>query len=523
MAQIPNRLTAFTQPLQRLPRPVLYGGAGAIVIAVLAIAFASGVGNQDHYQYAFTNLGPEDSAEIAEHLKAAAIPFRIEGGGGAVAVPSDKVYDARLLLAAVGLPRGGGVGFEIFDRGDIGVSEFTQRVNLQRAIEGELARTIGHLSEVRSARVHISLEEKSLFRDDQHKAAAAVVLNLQPGRTLDDRSIAGIRHLVASSVSGLSADAVTLVDGRGQALTTSPDENNARQSADLEHTLEQRIVALLETVVGPGSVVAKVSAMVDDSEVTTSSEVYDPDSAALRSEHKTSQGQSQDNSVQGGVAGAVANQPAVQLTTTAPTGSRTNSNNEDELKNYELSKTVTHTVKHSPRLIRLSAAVLVDGVNGKPRPPEEVTRLGELAKRAVGFDAARGDVLEMTSEVFARSTDEGGAPAVVPPPSLVERYKWWGAGAGGLLILIVLALLLTRRRPQPEPGLLRAGVRVSELEQGLQPGMTFAPPLNPPALQDPAVAMRGRALELARLNPQRASHLLRAWIASDADTGAKNG
>src|SRR5277367_3081974 len=125
MAQIPNRLSGFTQPLQKLPRPVLYGGAGVIVLAILAAVFASGMGNQDRYQYAFTNLGPEDSAEVAEHLKAASIPFRLEAGGGAVAVPADKVYDARLLLAAVGLPRGGGVGFEIFDRGDIGVSEFT--------------------------------------------------------------------------------------------------------------------------------------------------------------------------------------------------------------------------------------------------------------------------------------------------------------------------------------------------------------------------------------------------------------
>ena len=522
MAQTSNRLSGFTQPLQKLPRPVLYGGAGVLVLAILAAVIASGMGGQDRYQYAFTNLGPEDSAEVAEHLKAASIPFRLEAGGGAVAVPADKVYDARLLLAAVGLPRGGGVGFEIFDRGDIGVSEFTQRVNLQRAIEGELARTIGHLSEVRSARVHISLEEKTLFRDDQHKPAAAVVLNLRPGRTLDDRAIAGIRHLVASSVPGLSADAVTLVDGQGQALTSSPDENSSRQSADLEHTLEQRIVALLETVVGPGAVVAKVNATVDDSEVTTSSEIYDPDSAALRSEHKVSQGQTQDNTVLGGVAGAAANSPAATFTTVEPGGSRGSSNNEDEMKNYELSKTVTHTVKHSPRLLRLSVAVLVDGVNGKPRPADEVAKLGELAKRAVGFDAARGDVLEMTSEVFARSTDEAAAPAALPPPSFVERYKWWGAGAGVLLVLIMLGALLARRRPQPEPNLLRAGVRVSELEQGFPPGAAFAPPAAQPALIDPAVAVRNRALELARLNPQRASHLLRAWIASDAE-GVKNG
>ena len=143
------------------------------------------------YQYAFTNLAAEDGTEASALLRQAGIPFRLEAGGAALSVPADKLYDVRLLLAGAGLPRGGGVGFELFDRGDLGVSEFTQKVNLRRATEGELARTIGHLAGVRSARVHLTFEEGALYREDQHHASAAVVLNLQPGKALGERELAG--------------------------------------------------------------------------------------------------------------------------------------------------------------------------------------------------------------------------------------------------------------------------------------------------------------------------------------------
>ena len=144
-------------------------------------------GSSGAWEYAFTNLTAEDSSEAAAQMKAANIPFKLDAGGAALSVPASKVYDARLMLAAQGLPRGGGVGFEIFDRGDLGVSEFTQRINLRRAIEGELSRTIGHFAAVRSARVHVTMPEKGLYRDEDRKAAAGVALTLQPGRTLNDR------------------------------------------------------------------------------------------------------------------------------------------------------------------------------------------------------------------------------------------------------------------------------------------------------------------------------------------------
>src|SRR5512142_936563 len=210
-------METLLKQLRELPKLIANLPAGLRLVLLLGAVAAIGVGvfnavsSAEQYQYAFTNLTPEDSSEAAAALKTAGVPFRLEAGGSALAVPASRVYDARLLLAGAGLPRGGGVGFELFDRGDLGVSEFTQKVNLRRALEGELARTISRLAPVRSARVHMTLAERGLYKDDDRKASAAVVLNLQPGRSLDDREIAGIRHLVASAVPGLSTANVTLV------------------------------------------------------------------------------------------------------------------------------------------------------------------------------------------------------------------------------------------------------------------------------------------------------------------------
>src|SRR5512142_3438463 len=291
--ELPSRLGALPAPATPLLPVVRLGALPGTVKAVLLVVLlgaaaavvALSVSSADAFQYAFTNLTAEDSAEAASTLKAAGVPFRVEAGGSALAVPGNKVYDARLLLAAAGLPRGAGIGFELFDRGDLGVSEFTQKVNLRRALEGELARTISRLAPVRSARVHMTLAERGLYKDDDRKASAAVVLNLQPGRSLDDREIAGIRHLVASAVPGLSTANVTLVDGQGNVLSSESAWGEATtQQRKMERDLERRVVELLEQAVGPGAVVARITAQLDSSEVSTSSETVDPDATALRSE-----------------------------------------------------------------------------------------------------------------------------------------------------------------------------------------------------------------------------------------------
>ncbi|MEW6433338.1 MAG: flagellar basal-body MS-ring/collar protein FliF [Myxococcota bacterium] len=515
LAELPRRLAA----LSMATRVAL--GLGALAVAGVVAAVVV-LGSAGEYQYAYTNLSTEDSAEIAARLKATGVPFRLEAGGAALLVPAAKVYDVRLLLAADGLPRSSGAGFELFDKGDFGVSEFTQKVNLRRATEGELARTIGSIAGVRSARVHLVLAEKGVFKGDDRPASAAVMVNLRPGQTLSERELAGIRHLVASAVPGLPAEGVTIVDGRG-AVLASEEEWGADVHGfqrKLERDLEQRVVTLLEPVVGVGQVVARVTATVDAAEVTTTDDAFDPDGAVLKSERTVTQSQTQDSQKrQGGVVGAAANQPLQpQLASPPGTETKSASNSNEETRNYEVSRTTTRTVVKAPRLTRLSVAVLLDGVDGKPRPEAEVQRLGELVRRAVGYDEQRGDQLEIRSAVFSRSTEEpvAEAPAGQPLPT----WGWAAIGGGALLLLALLAFALLRRRAaEPKPLVLRPGARVADLEapaeavDGEAKPQSALPPVEPPkALADSTEALRERARELARTDPVRAAHLLRAWL-----------
>jgi len=507
LRELPGRLATASGRVKAL---LLLG-----VLAAAGVAAAWSYAQGESWQYAFTNLTAEDSAEAAATLKASGVPFRMEAGGSALAVPAAKVYDARLLLAAQGLPRGGGVGFELFDRGDLGVSEFTQKVNLRRALEGELARTVGRLGPVRSARVHITLPEKGLFRDDDRKSSAAVVVNLQPGRTLAEREVAGIRHLVASAVPGLAAPAVTLVDGKGNVLSADSawGEANAYQRK-LERDLEQRVVDLLEQAVGAGAVVARVTAALDASDVQSTAEVVDPDAAALRSERKVSQNQQQDATGPAGVAGAAANQPLQPTPMVQGAVNRGSSNLQDEIRNYDVSRTTTTTVQRLPRLKRISMAILVDGVGGKPRSEAEVARLGELARRAVGFDAARGDEIEITSAPFTRSEEAAvAAPPAVAAPRL--PITWLAAGSGLLLLLVVVGFFLLRRRPAGAGPDLVPGTRIADLEARLA-GQLASDGGAPRSLPDPLALMRDRARALVQKDPARAAQILRAWMTEDA-------
>ncbi len=493
----------------------------ALLVAVAIVT--SVVSNGGIYQYVFTNLTPEDSAEAASQLKAAGVPFRVEAGGSALAVPANKVYDARLLLAGAGLPRGGGVGFEIFDKGDLGVSEFTQKVNLRRATEGELARTIGRLSSVRSARVHITFGQHGLYRDEDKDASAAVVVNLQPGRTMADRELQGIRHLVASAVPGLRTESVTIVDGQGGVLAgdDSPGSKASDQQKLMERSLERRVVELLSRAVGADAVEAKISVALDSSQVETTADKYDPEGSAVRSERVVAEQTSQGGARAGGVAGAAANQPLTNVGG-AIAGTQTgNSNREDEVRNFEISKTSTHTVTKTPRVQRLSVAVLLDGVDGKPRSPEEVARLGELAKSAVGFDAERGDQFQISSAVFAQagSAKEKHINFLTTPAA-----KWSAAAAAALLLLLVAMVFMLRRNKArvavgKDVALLKPGSSVAELERAISDAQpeSLQPVPERAALADPNVVIRDRARELAMQDPERAAMLLRAWIQADLE------
>jgi flagellar M-ring protein FliF len=529
-----NQLRDLTKKFSALSSALRFGILGVAALVLLVVVLTQLGGSSGSYEYAFTNLSAEDSSEAAAQLKAAKIPFRMEAGGTALAVPATQVYDARLMLAAMGLPRGGGVGFEIFDRGDLGVSEFTQRVNLRRAIEGELARTIGRLASVRSARVHITLPEKGLYRDDDHKAVAAVVLNLQPGRTMAEKELQGVRHLIASAVTGLNPDSVTVVDGRGTVLAgdNSADSKAATQQHDVERTLEQRIIDLLEPAVGQGAVIVKVTAAFDSTDVETTADSYDPDQTAVRSEHKSNEQTNQEGPGASGVAGAAANQPGAGVPGGGGGANKGMTQREDETKNYEITKTVTHTVARGPRLKRLSVAVLLDAPGGKVRNEADVKRLEDLSKSAVGFDVKRGDQFQISSTVFSGKT-VGDVEGI--------RETWWLSprtfrlaelGGGFLLFFLIAAALMRMRRPggrpvagqltaMPSTALLKPGSRVAEVEAAmdraaLPPGPSSAQMAQLPGV-DPSTQVRDRARELASTDPQRAAHILRAWINVDGE------
>jgi flagellar M-ring protein FliF len=512
----------------------LPGSAKAAIIGGLMIAVLIGVGTSimssgTSYQYAFTNLTPEDSSEAGAALKAANIPFRTEANGSALSVPASKVHDARLLLAAAGLPRGGGVGFELFDRGDLGASEFTQRVNLRRATEGELARTIGRLSAVRSARVHLTLPERGLFRDEDRKPSAAVVLNLQPGRVMQERELAGIRHLVASSVAGLDPNTVSILDGRGTVLSGDRSETArlASQQREVESALEQRIVQLLEPAVGAGAVVAKVTAALDTSEVETTSDAYDGDNQVVRSERKTTESTNSDaTNGSSGVAGAAANQPLNPAAGGGGGGgNKAQTMREDDVKNYEISKKVTHTVNRAPRITKLSAAVLIDGVDGKPRPEAEIRRLSDLAKSAMGYDVQRGDMFDISSAPFAKTAEQGSGPT---PFWARPEIQSTGKTAALLIAAGAFVIFLFMKMGKATSGggmsassgvaLLKPGSSVAELEAMLsRRGLA---PIPVPG-GDGAGGLRDRARELSKADPARAAHLLRAWIAADTEAKEK--
>jgi flagellar M-ring protein FliF len=351
-----------------------------------------------------------------------------------------------------------------------------------------------------------------------------VVINLQPGRTMAERELAGVRHLVSSSVPGLASDSVTVLDGRGALLSSDSawDSPEASYQRKLEREFEQRIVTLLEPVVGPGAVIAKVTALIDHSQVNQNSEVFDPDQVALRSERTASGNTASQQNQPNGVAGAQANLPLQPPAQGAAPTQQANTQTNDLTRNYEITKTTTQTAVRLPRLSKISVAVIVDGVDGKARAQEEVLRLGELARKAVGFDDTRGDQFEITSQAFGKSTDVVEAPV----PEKVASWIPVAAGVGVLAAMLLLFAFGRRaakaREAQKELLVLQPGVTVSALElqqnalDGILPEQKKAPQ---PLLVDPLADLRDKAKALVREDPERAVMLMRAWLSADLEKG----
>lgn len=375
------------------------------------------------FQLLYSNLPPEDAGKILSRLKDQKIPYQISSNGSSVLIPRKKVYEVRLELASQGLPQGSGVGFEIFDNAKLGMTEFVQKVNYQRACQGELSRTINGFAEVESSRVHIVMPSKSLFVEDEEPATASVVLKIRPGRKLSKEQVQGIVHLVSSSVSGLDPKNVTIVDNYGKMLAGFKAKSALEQvSSDqfefqekMEWSLEKKIKTMLERALGPGKAIVRVSCYLDFMRREKTEEKYQPDNKVVRSEQLLSETSNRKEIVPMGIPGTTSNMQKGNTVSAVPT-SNPEFNKQDRTVNYEIGKVISHTVEPVGKLNRLSVAVVVDGTykhlkskkGGKrkdeweyiPRTQEEMEKFEKIVKRAINFDAKRGDQVEIANIPF---------------------------------------------------------------------------------------------------------------------------
>ncbi len=462
------------------------------------------------YQVLYANLGEEDAGLIIQKLNEQKVPYKVSPGG--IMVPSEKVYDLRLQLASQGLPQGGGIGFELFDKTNFTMTDFVQKLNYRRALQGELSRTIRSLAEVDQCRVHLAVPEKSLFLKEEEKPKASVLVKLKSGRRLSPGQVQGIVHLVSSSVEGMDPRDVTVVDNRGEMLTYSASGSSGTTSYQMdyqrtiERDLEGRIVGILEPVVGKGKIKAKVNTSIDFTRVEKTEEKFDPDSQVVRSEQrnveKTLQG------VHGGIPGVSSNLPGKTVTQAAP--SQGQSEKKNETLNYEISKITSHVINGSGEIKRISAVVLLDGTytvsqgsNEKkytPRTEEELRQFEDMVKKAIGFTAERNDEVKVVNMPFEVTTQEELGEQkkdLMPTILIVAKYIL------PLLALILFFLFVVRplirlltTSPLMQPP-LQLPEKLTELER---------------AMDISEKSHREHLIEWAKKNPGEAATLIKGWL-----------
>ena len=422
----------------------------------------------------FTDLTLDDSASIAKELDRQGITYELKGDGAAVLVARDKVAQLRMKLAESGLPKGGGVGYEIFDKSEaLGTTSFIQNINKLRALEGELARTIRSLNRVQSARVHLVLPDRPLFSRDKADPSASIVLRVRG--TLEPQQVRAIRHLVATAVNGLKPERVSVVDETGKLLADGAEQNDPEgagaddRKAAYEKRMREQVEAIVSSVVGPGHARVEINADFDMNRITQTSDKYDPEGRVVRSS-QTREEQSADGGSAGGPV-SVGNELPGAGKSSGGGGSDQNHKTE-EIVNYEISRTTKTEVIEAGSVKRVSAAVLVDGNYGKndkgemvyqPRPKEEIDRIAALVRSAIGFDSKRGDQVEVVNLRFAETS-----PIPINEPTGWMSYlqfskddimRWAELSVMSLLGLIVLFTVvrpLVRRIVTPE-GMQAAG------------------------------------------------------------------
>ncbi|WP_206950743.1 flagellar basal-body MS-ring/collar protein FliF [Trinickia acidisoli] len=472
---IAQRLSSFSQ-MRGNPRAPLIIAVAVFVAVVTALVLWS---RTPDYRVLYSGLSDQDGGSVLAALQQANVPYKFSDGGSAILVPSDQVNEVRLKLASQGLPKSGSVGMELMDNEKFGISQFAEQVNYQRALEGELERTIESISVVRQARVHLAIPKPSVFVRDQEAPTASVLVNLYPGRTLDDGQVSAITHMVASSVADLPVKNVTVVDQDGTLLTQPSsgaglDASQLKYVQQVERNTQQRIDAILAPLFGAGNAHSQVSADIDFSQMEQTAETYgpngNPQQAAIRSQ-QTSEASDLTQSGASGVPGALSNtppQPAsapiVAASGAAATGVTTTpvSERKDATTNYELDKRVSHLEQAKGGIKHLSAAVVINYqrvVDAKghatmqPLTPEKLAQVTQLVKDAMGFEVKRGDSVNIVNATFTTEADPlANLPWWRQPDVIalaIQAAKWIGIGIAALLLYLMMVKPAMRRAFPP--------------------------------------------------------------------------
>ncbi len=499
----------------------------------LAVAIVLHV-KEPSYRMLYGSLSDQEVMEITTVLDQAGIRYEINSNTNAVHVDGSRVHEARMKLAGLGLPKGSGTGYELLDKEQgFGTSQFIETARYQRAIEGELSRTISSLNNIQSARVHLAIPKQSAFVRNRKKASASVMLNLYQGRLISNEQASSIAHLVASSVPSLEMQDVTVVDQNGRLLTQPDADTHIGQSSTqfeyrqkLEEYYIKRIEEILEPIIGAGKVRAQVMADLDFTVTEQTHESYNPDLPSIRSE-QTVEENSSSMAAQGGIPGALSNQPPGPGVIgsdvgNGASGAGPNNNSRRIVRNYELDRTISHTRHQSGRIKRLSVAVVVDNKAGEdgsvPLTDDEISRLNSLIKESIGFNPARGDSVNVMNAPFLVEAE----PEPLPETPLLDQPWVWDAlkqviGLGVVLFLVFGVLKPVLKNLAEKGAASKSETVVQQIAANGQPLAIDGASPAMAALSGPTSYEQTleTAKSVAKQEPQRVAQVVKEWVEKD--------
>lgn len=518
-----HTLMQFVNFLKLLPLSKKISIAFMIMLLAAGFSFMFVLANQVEYRVLFSSLSAKDADAIITKLKEKNVPYKIEGSGSLISVPADMVYELRLRLVGEGVLKDGQVGFEIFDRTDFKTTQFVQGLNYQRALQGELARTINNFKEVASARVFIVLPKESLFVEDKKPASASILLDLKSN--LPAERLSAIIHLVAGAVEGLEPEQVTVVDTKGRVIFKGGNSSQAgallshtqlEHKSNVESEISRNVQSMLEGIVGTGNAIVRVNAEIDFNKMSLNEEEFDPATVVVRSKRDIEES-SQSGSATAETAQDVVNQRTGILPSQAQ--SQNGRSKKDILTNYEINKTTRETIKPAGTVKRLSVAAVIDGSYETQKMPdgtvkrnyiarneEELSKFEEIVKSAMGYNEDREDRISVKSLPFSETVPNEGpletGPIAFDFTTLLKDYQ---KPVINLFLIIAAFFLLVKPLLNSLKNMGKGTlVNVKELSTSVMENKQLSGP-NPSDT-------RTRALEIVRGNPEKTEQLIRGWI-----------